>query len=74
MASTPSTKGNDVEMTVSPSFSTTDQKDELALARLGKKTVLKVSGANCMHAFNSLLTTIRDDLASSPFSALLVLS
>lgn len=42
MASTPSVKGNDVEMTVSPSFSTTDQKDELALARLGKKTVLKV--------------------------------
>ncbi|KAJ4407878.1 hypothetical protein N0V91_003543 [Didymella pomorum] len=41
MASTPSAKGNDVEMTVSHSFSTTDQKDELALARLGKKTVLK---------------------------------
>ncbi|KAJ4988312.1 hypothetical protein SVAN01_06247 [Stagonosporopsis vannaccii] len=41
MASTPSVKGNDVEMTVSPSFSSTDQKDQLALARLGKKAVLK---------------------------------
>ncbi|KAF1925891.1 amino acid transporter [Didymella exigua CBS 183.55] len=28
-------------MTVTPSFSTTNQKDELALARLGKKAVLK---------------------------------
>lgn len=43
MASTPSVKGKDVEMTVSPSFSAADQKDELALARLGKKAVLKVS-------------------------------
>ena len=42
MASTPSVKGNDVEMTVSPSFSTTDKQDNLALARLGKKAVLKV--------------------------------
>lgn len=42
MASTPSVKGNDVVMTVSPSYSTSDQKDQLALARLGKKAVLKV--------------------------------
>lgn len=42
MASTHSMKGNDVEMTVSPSFSTTDKQDDLALARLGKKAVLKV--------------------------------
>lgn len=74
MASTPSAKGNDVEMTVSHSFSTTDQKDELALARLGKKTVLKVSSHNRIHAFNSLLTTIRDVLGSSLSWALLVLS
>lgn len=45
MASTHSIKGNDVEMTVSPSFSTTDKQDDLALARLGKKAVLKV----CLH-------------------------
>ena len=42
MASTHSLKRNDVEMTVSPSFSTTDKQDDLALARLGKKAVLKV--------------------------------
>ena len=42
MASTHSIKGNDVEMTVSPSVSTTDKQDDLALARLGKKAVLKV--------------------------------
>lgn len=51
MASTPSVKGNDVEMTVSPSFSSTDQKDELALARLGKKAVLKVSTQECIYYF-----------------------
>ncbi|KAF1347364.1 amino acid transporter [Lizonia empirigonia] len=34
-------KGNDVEMTVSPKFSATDKDDDLALARLGKKAVLK---------------------------------
>lgn len=37
-------KGNDVEMTVSPKFSATDRDDDLALARLGKKAVLKVGG------------------------------
>lgn len=35
-------KGNDVEMTVVKSYSTTDKQDDLALARLGKKAVLKV--------------------------------
>jgi hypothetical protein len=62
MASSPS-KGSGGELDVVPTRST-DRQDDLALARLGKKAVLKV----CFLAFlqAKILTDRRDDSASYP--------
>lgn len=56
----PTTKSGDAELIVTSSRST-DRKDDLALARLGKKAVLKVYIPSTMYAYitNGITASIR---------------